>query len=81
MTVRDLVDSFSIQGAFRVQRYDEESDSMDLMYDTEDHENELINARYEWMDAEIKYMYPSETENRWGKMIPQVVIEIKNTEV
>ena len=77
MTVNDLLDNFEIQGALRVQRWNEEAEDMDVFYDSDDHENELVNRDYEWLDSEIKYMYPTTTYNNNGIEIPQIVIEIE----
>lgn len=77
MTVNDLLDNFEIQGALRVQRWDEEIEDMDVFYDSDDHENALVSRGYEWLDKEIKYMYPSTTYNRNDIEIPQIVIEIE----
>jgi hypothetical protein len=77
MTVNDLLDNFEIQGALRVQRWNEETEDMDVFYDSDDHENALVNRGYEWLQSEIKYMYPSTTENRNDIEIPQIVIEIE----
>lgn len=77
MTVNDLLDNFEIQGALRVQRWNEETEDMDVFYDSDDHENELVNRGYEWLQSEIKYMYPTTTYNRNDIEIPQIVIEIE----
>ncbi len=77
MTVNDLLDNFEIQGTLRVQRWNEETEDMDVFYDSDDHENALVNRGYEWLQSEIKYMYPSTTENRNDIEIPQIVIEIE----
>ena len=77
MTVNDLLDNFEIQGALRVQRWNEETEDMDVFYDSDDHENALVNRGYEWLDREIKYMYPTTTYNRNDIEIPQIVIEIE----
>lgn len=77
MTVNDLLDNFEIQGALRVQRWNEETEDMDVFYDSDDHENALVSRGYEWLDREIKYMYPTTTYNRNDIEIPQIVIEIE----
>jgi len=77
MTVNDLLDNFEIQGALRVQRWNEETEDMDVFYDSDDHENALVSRGYEWLDREIKYMYPTTTYNRNDIEIPKIVIEIE----
>lgn len=50
---------------------------MDIYYDSDDCEHALVNRGYEWLNSEVKYMYPSTTYNRDDVEIPQIVIEIK----
>lgn len=76
MTVNDMLENFEIQGALRVQRWNEETEDYDVLYDTDDHENALVCKGYEWLQSEIVYMYPSTTYNKNDIEIPQIVIEI-----
>ena len=77
LTISDLLDQFEIQGALKIQRWNEETDDMDVFYETDEHENALVNRGYEWLQSEIKYMYPITTYNRRNIEIPQIVIEIE----
>lgn len=77
MTVQDLLDNFEIQGALRVQRLDDETNDMEVFYDSDEHENALVNHGYDWLNRNITYMYPTTTYNRRNVEIPQIVIEIE----
>ena len=76
MTVRDMLDQFEIQGALRIQRWNDETDDYEILYDSNNHENELVCRSYAWLSEEILYMYPSTTYNKNDVEIPQIIIEI-----
>lgn len=77
MTVNDMLEQFEIQGVLRVQCLNNETDDMDIYYESDDCEHALVNRGYEWLNSEVKYMYPSTTYNRDDVEIPQIVIEIE----
>ena len=77
MTVNDLLEQFEIQGALRVQRWDDETNDMEVFYDSDEHENTLVNHGYDWLNRNITYMYATTTYNRRDIEIPQIVIEIE----
>lgn len=77
MTVNDLLEQFEIQGALRVQRWDDETNDMEVFYDSDEHENALVNHGYDWLNRNITYMYATTTYNRRDIEIPQIAIEIE----
>lgn len=77
ITVNDMLENFEIQGALRVQQWNDEIEDVEVFYDSDDHENDLVNKGYEWLQSEIEYMYPTTTYNKYDIEIPQIVIEIK----
>ena len=76
ITVNDMLENFEIQGALRVQRWDEETEDYDVLYESDDHENVLVSKGYKWLQSEIIYMYSSTTCNKDDVEVPQIVIEI-----
>lgn len=78
ITVNDLLDNFEIQGALRVVVWNNEREDIDVLYDSDNHENALVNRGYDWLNREIKYMYPTTTYNKNNVEIPQIVIEIED---
>ena len=77
MTVRDMLEQFEIQGALKIQRLNDKDDRTEVLYDIDNHENDLVNKGYNWLDKEITYMYSITTYDRYNFEIPQIVIEIK----
>ncbi len=73
ITLRDIVDQTEIEGAVRVQKWNDEAMDYDVIYDT----NRWNHRDYDWLDMEIKYIYPSTTENEQNIEVPQIVIEVE----
>ena len=78
ITVNDLLDQFEIQGALRIQCWNDETNDNEVFYDSDNHENALVSRGYDWLNREIKYMYPTTTYNKNNVEIPQIIIEIED---
>ena len=77
MTVNDMLEQFEIQGALRIQRWNNETDDLDVFYDTDYYENDLLGCKYEWLNKKVIYMYATTTYNKRDVEIPQLVIEVE----
>ena len=55
MTIRDLMEQFTIQGEYQIKRWSDEKETYDILAEGRDFEYDKIND--EALDAEIKYMY------------------------
>lgn len=55
MTIRDLMEQFTIQGAYQITKWDDEKETYNILAEGQDFEYDKIND--ESLDAEIKYMY------------------------
>lgn len=55
MTIRDLMEQFTIQGAYQIKKWDDEKETYNILAEGQDFEYDKIND--ESLDAEIKYMY------------------------
>lgn len=79
MTVRDMIEQFEIQGTLRIQGLADVYCNYKVYYDADNYDHDLDNHEYDWLDWEIKYMYPTnyktDTLGTWG-VVPQIVIEI-----
>ena len=76
MTVRDMLDQFEIQGHLKIQRWNDETDDLEVFYN-DIHENNLVFRKYKYLDMEIKYMFPSSTFDKRNIEVPQIVIEVE----
>ena len=56
MTIRDLTEQFTIQGAYKIQKWDEE-DKCTILAEGEDFEYDKCHICDEALDSEITYMY------------------------
>lgn len=59
ITVRDIVENVEIQGSIVIK--EDIGESVKTVYMEYDHENDLIGNNNEWMDREVKYIYPITT--------------------
>ena len=67
LTIRDLIEQFEIQGAYKVMSYSEETDDLTIVAEGYDIRPFKIEDRY--LDAEIAYMYADDNV---------LVIEVSN---
>lgn len=71
LTVRDLIEQFTIEGGLLVKTAVDDDGNYDVYFD-KDNDHDLDGHDYAWMDKEIEYMYPIQ----YGSNPPQIVIEI-----
>ena len=57
MTIRDLMEQFTIQGAYQIKKWDDEKEMYNILAEGQDFEYESHNINDKYLDAEIKYMY------------------------
>ena len=79
LTVMDLQEQFTIDGYVRIQRWDSETEDMDVLYEGLYGIDLSGLEDTSWMHKEIQYVYPSTSEMTVNDRVielPQVVIEI-----
>lgn len=81
ITLRDILDQTEIEGAVRIQKWNDETQDCDVLYDINQWSLGFENRDFDWLDMEIKYIYPSTTvfltENDLEIEVPQIVIEVE----
>ena len=79
MSVEDLLNQFEIEGALCIKKWNSYLNDMEILYETDDHQNDLYGCGEEWMYMNIAYMYPTtKFSNETNTEIPQIVIEIES---
>jgi hypothetical protein len=67
LTIRDLIEQFEIQGAYKIMSYSEETDDLTIVAEGYDIRPFKIEDKY--LDVEIAYMYADDNV---------LVIEVSN---
>lgn len=57
MTIRDLIEQFTIQGAYKIQKLDDKGIKCEVLAEGTNFEDEQCNICDEALDSEITYMY------------------------
>lgn len=57
MSIRDLTEQFTIQGAFQIKKWDDENDTYIILAEGDDFEYESCGIEEAILNMEIKYMY------------------------
>ena len=57
MTIRDLMEQFTIQGAYQIQKWDDKGIRCNILAEGINFEDEQCNICDEALDSEITYMY------------------------
>lgn len=57
MTIRDLMEQFTIQGAYQIKKWDDTEEAYNILAEGQDFEYESHKINDATLDAEIKYMY------------------------
>lgn len=61
MTIRDLVEQFTIQGPYQIKKWNNKEETFDILAERNSFEDEHYKIKDEFLDMEIKYMYPIPT--------------------
>lgn len=77
MILANLLDNIVIQGNVTIITFDEETESMIVLWETEDFEYDSFNIPYGIATAEVIYMY---SKNKPIDEYGELVIEVRFTE-
>ena len=78
MILANLLDNIVIQGNVTIITFDEETESMIVLWETEDFEYDSFNIPYGIATAEVIYMYSvnsKKDDDEYGTLVIEVVEE------
>ena len=78
MILANLLDNIVIQGNVTIVTFDEETESMIVLWETEDFEYDSFNIPYGIATAEVLYMYSvnsKKDDDEYGTLVIEVVEE------